>query len=102
MQRLISLIQAIDDRFDQPGYKTYSSLQNVLLKVLNSGDISEELKVVLDSYGSDFHATNLKSQLEIFAKNVPGDIKNIFDIKKLSAASWVQLKKLYLVKLLLL
>ena len=75
------IIQAIDDRFDQPGYKTYSSLQNVLLKVLNSGDISEELKVVLDSYGSDFHATNLKPQLEIFAKNVPGDIKNIFDIK---------------------
>lgn len=75
------IIQAIDDRFNQPGYKAYSSLQNVLLKAVNGGDVSEELKAVLDAYGTDFHASNLKSQLEVFANNVPDDIKNIFDIK---------------------
>lgn len=74
------LIQTIDDCFDQPAYKAYSCLQNVLLKALSKGDISEKMRVVLNTYSSDFQESDLKSQLEMFAATAPDGIKNISDL----------------------
>ena len=75
------LIQAIADRFDQPGYRTYSSLQALLLKAAKKDDFSEELKTVCKLYGSDLQASNLKLQLQILGNTISGNNGNIVDIK---------------------
>ena len=75
------LVQAIADRFDQPGYRTYHSLQALILKAVKKEDFSEELSVVCDLYGSDLHASNLQQQLEILGSNISGNNQDIVEIK---------------------
>ena len=77
------LVQAIGDRFDQSGYKTYCCLEALILKAVKREDFSEELKTVLDVYGSDFSASNLQIQLEILSSNIEsGRTMDIVDVKK--------------------
>ena len=66
----------------QPGYKAYSCLHNLLLKALSKGDMSKEIRAVLDTHSSDLHESNLKSQLKFFTTTVPDGIKDIYDLKK--------------------
>ena len=47
------IVQAIKDRFDQPGYRVYHCLESLLLKASKEEDFSEELKQVVSIYGSD-------------------------------------------------
>ena len=54
------IIQAIDNRFDQPGYRTYRCLEDLVLKAANEEDVSEQLQAVTSVYGSDIDA--LRSQ----------------------------------------
>ena len=75
------LVQAIADRFDQPGYRTYSSLQALFLKATKKEDFSEELKTVCTLYGSDLHAANLRSQLEILSNNFSSSSGDIVEVK---------------------
>ena len=62
-EALDELDPAISGKFDQPGYRTYSSLQTLNLKATRNENFSEELKTVdtLQLYGSDLHAANLRS-----------------------------------------
>ena len=41
------IVQAIKDRFDQPGYRVYHCLESLLLKSTKEEDFSEELKQVV-------------------------------------------------------
>ncbi len=61
------IIACVSDRFDQPGYKTYSNVQNLLLKAAKSEDYSEELQFVQSFCGSDFNSVLLSTHLEIFS-----------------------------------
>ncbi len=61
------IISRVSDRFDQPGYKTYSKVQNLLLRAARSEDYSEELQFVQTFYGSDFDPVQLSTHLEIFS-----------------------------------
>ena len=61
------IISCVSDRFDQPGYKTYSKVQNLLLRAARSEDCSEELQFVQTFYGSDFDPVQLSSHLKIFS-----------------------------------
>ena len=61
------LVQAIADRFDQPGYRTYLCLQELMLKAVKKEEFSNELTTVCNLYGSDLHAANLKMQLEMLS-----------------------------------
>ena len=74
------LVQSINARFDQPGYQVYCCLQNLLLKVVNKSDYSNEFKDVVEIYGDDFDSQTLKVQLQILASTVPAEIKTIVDI----------------------
>ena len=77
------LVQAINDRFDQPGYKTYCCLEALILKAIKKEAFSEELEAVLDVYGSDLNGSNLQAQLEILSSNIEsGQIMDIVDVKK--------------------
>ena len=57
----------INNRFDQPGYKIYCNIQDLLLKAANADDYDAELKFVTQFYGSDFDGYLLKTQLEVFS-----------------------------------
>ena len=77
------IVQSISDRFNQPGYKTYCCLEALILKAIKKEDFSEELDTILDVYGSDLNASNLKQQLEILRANVESEtITDIADVKK--------------------
>lgn len=43
-------MQSIDDRVEQPGYKVYKSLENLVLKAANTVDSSKELVAITYRY----------------------------------------------------
>ena len=83
-------VHAIDDRFDQPGYRTYRCLEDLVLKATNNEDFSEELQVVVSVYGSDIDAPTLQTQLQVLGASISEKVINIHDIvayvRKLSSA----------------
>jgi len=89
------LVQAISDRFDQPGYCTYLCLQELMLKAVNKEDFSTELTTVCNLYGSDLHAANLKMQLEMLGDHFSGNNVDIFDVKKYLQDSAPAVKTLF-------
>ena len=44
------VISSMKSRFDQPGYKTYSKLEDLLVKAANKEEIKEEIKFVTEFY----------------------------------------------------
>ena len=64
------LVQAIGDRFDQPGYKIYFCLEALIIRAVRREDFAEELENVLNVYGSDFKAPTLKTQLVILGSQI--------------------------------
>ena len=60
------IINAIKDRFDQPGYKILQQLENLLLKAASGEEYKDVLAFVIDHYGDNFMPSSLKAQLEIF------------------------------------
>ena len=76
------LIKSIEDIFDQPGYRVYSCLEQLLLKSVKKQDYTEELKTVIDVYQDDFQESNLRTQLETLSHDLPGNITDFFGIKE--------------------
>lgn len=68
----------IKDRFDQPGFRVYRHLQDLLLKAAKHTDYQEELEFVSRSYGQDLDCQMLKIQLEQYA--ILLDDNNIIDV----------------------
>ena len=62
------VINAIQDRFDQPGYKMCKNLQEILLKAANGHDYSTEIQTVTDFYGDDFDPVQLRTQLQLLTQ----------------------------------
>ena len=65
MEALDLVINFIRECFNQPGYRIYCNLENLLLKAANKDDHSAELQFVLDYYGNDFDHSLLESHLEL-------------------------------------
>ncbi len=77
------LVEAIGDRFDQPGYRTYIHLEALLLKALKKEDYQYELDFIIDFYGTDLNKSLLDVQLKILGQNLDEkatilDIRNYF------------------------
>ena len=78
------LVEAISDRFDQVGYRTYQHLESLVLKAANKEDYQYELDFVADFYGSDLDKSLLDLQLKILGQNMEkkgayiSDIRNYF------------------------
>ena len=47
------IVQSVDARFEQPGYKVYKGLEDLALKAANKVEFSEELAIVTDMYDND-------------------------------------------------
>lgn len=100
------LVQAIEDRFDQPGYKMYSCLESLLIKAVKKENYSNELQEVLRVYKHDFNASNLSTHLSILGSTIPQENYFISDIikylQKLSSAEKELMKEVMLLAKLIL
>ena len=56
----------VKERFEQPGYNNYLSVQNLILKVAAIEPCEAELQHVLDFYGADLDRFLLPTHLEIY------------------------------------
>ena len=78
------IVTYITDRFDQPGYRVYSEVEQLLLKACKKDDFDSELKSVCSFYKDDFNPPLLCSQLHTFSvdfcKEGTQNV-NIFDIR---------------------
>jgi len=59
------MMNAIDQRLDEPSSDTYAKTESLLIKTLNSQDKSEELKFMKKNYNDDVNITVLTAQMEI-------------------------------------
>ena len=66
-QTLDLITSFILQRFDQPGYRTYCVLQDLILNAAKGASFEEELQTVTSFYNNDFNEASLKVQLELFA-----------------------------------
>ena len=78
------VVAGIKQRFDQPGYKIYKHLQELLLKSAkaNFEHYKEDFEFITSFYGSDFTASVLKVQLELlhtlFTEKITGQGINLY------------------------
>ena len=78
----------ISNRFDQPGYKMYSNIQELLLKAAINEQYQAELDLVADFYGSDLNLYLLNTQLQVlstmFASQIDktANIMNVVELFK--------------------
>ena len=101
------IIQAIKDRFNQPGYRVYHCLENLLLKAARGEEFSEELKLASSIYGADINECNLQMQLETLGTSIQEErVLSIFDVwnylQQLTAAERTLLNEVVTVMKLLL
>ena len=64
-----TVINCIENRFDQEDFKMYALLEQVLLKAAKHDEYEEELKEVILFYKEDFDESLLRSQLLTFSIN---------------------------------
>ncbi len=80
------IISCITDRFSQPGYEIYKSIESVLSKACNQEDFTPDLDVVCDFYRDDFNKQLLQTQLEVLKAhckhNSSSSFQSIFDVKQ--------------------
>ena len=67
------VIGGIRARFDQPGYKLYSKLEEVLVKAASKENFDAELKFVIEFYKEDFDLGVLSMQLGVMSCNLPSE-----------------------------
>ena len=85
------IVTCIEYRFNQPGYKTYQSLQSLLLKACRLEECESDLQTVCQFYKDDFDQNLLRTQLQTLGlhfQQVQGQPAgstntkfNIFDVK---------------------
>ena len=64
------IINCIKDRFDQPGYRIYSSLVTLLLKACKKEPLEDDLETVCTFYKDDFDRELLSMQLQTFGVHI--------------------------------
>ena len=66
------VIEAITKRFDQPGYKVYRNLDDLVLKACRGQEYTEELDFVCSFYKSDVDRQQLQAQLPLLLSDPRG------------------------------
>ena len=88
-EALDSTISCLKDRFDQPGYKIYCNLEELLIKASMRDDFNEPFQAVCNFYQDDLNRDLLEAQLVTFGVNFKLDTTSsgqpakptIFDIR---------------------
>ena len=58
-------VSSIEQRFEQPGYKVYSKVEQLLLKACAGENYHDEITFVCEFYGDDLDKCDLESQLKV-------------------------------------
>ena len=66
------VISGIKNRFDQPDFKLYSHMQNLLLKAANTQKYLEAYNIICEIYKDDLDAFSLQAQLKLLPEFVKG------------------------------
>ena len=61
------IVSFIKERFNQPGYATYTRLQDLLLKAATGVSYESDLQYVTNFYGTDLNKYTLDTQLQMLA-----------------------------------
>ena len=74
------IVSCIEERFHQPRYKIYNSLESLLMKACKQEELESEL---CKTYKDDFDAALLHTQLQTLGvhKQAGTNLKNILDVK---------------------
>lgn len=81
---LDSTINSIERRFDQPGYRTYKCVENLVLNAAQGHSFDNDFDEVISFYGSDLNPSTLRIQLETLSGKI-GDhctIKEVIEYMK--------------------
>lgn len=73
-QTIDMIVTCLADRFDQPGYRMYSKLEQLLLKACRGESHDEERAIITERYSSDIDTANLMTQLQVLCTNLDGDV----------------------------
>ena len=60
------IVEAINERFNQPSFISSKNLESLLVNFVNGSDVSSQMKYVQETYADDIKMSLLLSQLEIF------------------------------------
>ena len=84
------VVEAIADRFNQPGYKIYQRLEDLILKTCRGEKTDEEIDFLCGFYKDDINKLQLPAQLPLFLAlfqdsqkteekeiNIPNVMKNL-------------------------
>ena len=59
-----TMVSCLKDRFEQPGYQTYSNLEQILIKACQGKELVEELDFICNFYKEDLQKDLLRVQLQ--------------------------------------
>ena len=76
------VISSIKERFDQPGFRTYRNLQELLIK---AEYFEQEYSFVCSFYGSDINSTRLRIQLELLGSHFSESSVSTIDLQLILA-----------------
>lgn len=68
------IVACLAHRFDQPGYRMYSTLEQLLLKACRIECHEEEMITVSKHYSADINMADLKTQFQTLSTNIEGDV----------------------------
>ena len=85
------IVNFIKERFTQPGYTTYTRLQDLLHKTATSICYDSDLQFVTTFYGEDFDKQRLDTKLQMLAtfytdKDKPSFTEIFEDLRSMSSA----------------
>ena len=100
------MMNAIDQRFDQPSFDAFAKMESLLIKTLNSQEKSKELKFMEKLYNDDVNISVLTAQMEILQVLLKDGEYFCFDdiivkIEELPNAERAMIKDLVMYKLIL-
>ena len=67
------MVNAIEQRFEQPSFAVYAKMESLLVKALSSQDNSRELQFMEISYADDVDVGMLTAQLKMFERVTEGE-----------------------------
>ena len=79
------IISSITERFDQPGYRIYRQLEDLLLKAIRKEDFEDCFTTISSFHHSDINSVQLWLHLDILASNFPDNDRataTVMDIKE--------------------
>ena len=59
------IVNAINDRFDQPAFELFSQVEQLFLKSVKKQDVTDELKIVEKHFKNDYDEESLITELQL-------------------------------------